>query len=181
MECQSSVRELHLKLKVTVPPLISECVVIFPPSIYLPPEIPPAPIVNGPDAPVELGTSVTLTCSGEEVKWSRNDSVALPAKIVEEGGNLTIPNLQPQDSGVYLCCSVTNICSPFDLQIERPPEEPTEDDSESSGVSTMVIIIVAAVGGVSLLIFLTVVVVAICYCCSRCRGKTFCELHSEIE
>lgn len=153
--------------------------VIFPPSIY--PEIPPAPTVNGPDAPVELGTSVTLTCSGEEVKWRRNDSALLPEEaIMEEGGNLTIPDLQPQDSGVYLCCSV-NICSPFDLQIERPPEEPTEDDSESSGVSTMVIIIVAAVGGVSLLIFLTVVVVAICYCCSRCRGKTFCELHSEIE
>ncbi len=153
-----------------------------------PPDIPPVPVVVGPggpvtagtaDGPVTAGTAANFTCSigMEEVEWQRNNSDSLPADTDVVEGTLMFLDLQPEDSGVYECCTVAgNICIAFQLIVEEDEMTQGPTEEEDDGVGTLVIIIVAVVGGVSLLIFLTVVVVALFYFCRRCRGRKFCEL-----
>lgn len=41
------------------------------------------------------------------VKWIRADNRAMPPGSTDRGGRLTMPNIQPEHSGVYICTSTT--------------------------------------------------------------------------
>ena len=62
---------------------------------------------------IRQGQEVVFRCRDESeqrlaVKWSRPDGKQLPYGATDSRGRLTIPNIQPEHTGVYLCSAVTN-------------------------------------------------------------------------
>ncbi|KAG8188529.1 hypothetical protein JTE90_004764 [Oedothorax gibbosus] len=59
---------------------------------------------------IRQGREVVFRCRDEgtrrsPVKWIRADNRALPTGTTDRGGRLTMPNIQPEHSGVYICTS----------------------------------------------------------------------------
>ncbi|GIY39199.1 basement membrane proteoglycan [Caerostris extrusa] len=59
---------------------------------------------------IRQGREVVFRCRDEgtrrsPVKWIRADNLAMPPGHTDRGGRLTIPNIQPEHSGVYICTS----------------------------------------------------------------------------
>ncbi|GFS51261.1 basement membrane-specific heparan sulfate proteoglycan core protein [Trichonephila inaurata madagascariensis] len=59
---------------------------------------------------IRQGREVVFRCRDEgtrrsPVKWIRADNLAMPPGYTDRGGRLTIPNIQPEHSGVYICTS----------------------------------------------------------------------------
>ena len=52
---------------------------------------------------VEPGEEVVFVCSDSEGQWSREGGAELPGGARQGGGVLTLPRLQPQQSGFYIC------------------------------------------------------------------------------
>lgn len=57
---------------------------------------------------IRQGQEVVFRCRDEgerrlPVKWSRTDNKDLPKDSTDVRGRLTISNIQPEDSGVYIC------------------------------------------------------------------------------
>jgi hypothetical protein len=62
---------------------------------------------------IRQGQEVVFRCRDESdsrlpVKWSRNDNKELPYGSTDIRGRLTIPNIQPEQSGVYICAAEGN-------------------------------------------------------------------------
>jgi hypothetical protein len=62
---------------------------------------------------IRQGQEVVFRCRDESerrlpVKWSRNDNKDLPYGSTDIRGRLTIPNIQPEQSGVYICAAEGN-------------------------------------------------------------------------
>jgi len=62
---------------------------------------------------IRQGQEVVFRCRDEgerrlPVKWSRNDNKDLPYGSTDIRGRLTIPNIQQEQSGVYICAAEGN-------------------------------------------------------------------------
>ncbi|XP_035226040.1 basement membrane-specific heparan sulfate proteoglycan core protein-like isoform X3 [Stegodyphus dumicola] len=61
---------------------------------------------------IRQGREVVFRCRDEgmrrsPVKWIRADNRPMPPGSTDRGGRLTMPNIQPEHSGVYICASST--------------------------------------------------------------------------
>nr|XP_042896680.1 basement membrane-specific heparan sulfate proteoglycan core protein [Parasteatoda tepidariorum] len=61
---------------------------------------------------IRQGREVVFRCRDEgtrrsPVKWIRADNRAMPEGSSDRGGRLTMPNIQPEHSGVYICTSAS--------------------------------------------------------------------------
>ncbi|CAL1298848.1 unnamed protein product [Larinioides sclopetarius] len=59
---------------------------------------------------IRQGREVVFRCRDEgtrrsPVKWTRADNLAMPPGYTDRNGRLTIPNIQPEHSGAYICTS----------------------------------------------------------------------------
>ncbi|KAH7955611.1 hypothetical protein HPB52_001863 [Rhipicephalus sanguineus] len=60
---------------------------------------------------IKQGQEVVFRCRDEgtrrsQVKWTRPDDSPLPPQSTDARGRLTMPNVQPDHGGVYLCKAV---------------------------------------------------------------------------
>ncbi|XP_054720927.1 basement membrane-specific heparan sulfate proteoglycan core protein-like [Uloborus diversus] len=70
---------------------------------------------------IRQGREVVFRCRDEgmrrsPVKWLRADNRAMPPNSVDKNGRLTMPNIQPEHSGVYICASASSTPSSSSAQ-----------------------------------------------------------------
>lgn len=57
---------------------------------------------------MQLGHEAVFQCRDEgpgrvPVRWTRESGLALPSSSQDVNGRLEIPNIQPEDTGTYIC------------------------------------------------------------------------------